>query len=878
MDNKDGEKGHICRFRVAFILVIMAFSVLFLSSNAKALILDNILQNFAFNNNFIDSSGHYNGTNSSVIFTPNGLIKQALNLTGISGKSVNLSANIRKNTNDNYTINFWVKFTTSIRTMVYGTQIDDDNFMQIEFNWNKGNNIPSVCMDLIVSDVYSGYCDYDELLGANYSTLNNGSYHMITYVFDKSSTIGLIYIDGILQKNSSITPQQFPTTISWIGQSRDYVYSPFNGSLDEFSIWNRSLDYNEVSQLYETGRGIEYPFSYAGFFSIKAVDLYNQSINISSFSALINGTIYNTTTGLIITDINASLSRIYNITILSNENGGYFNKTYLNYTTNTNLTAYMYQAEANATIYMKILNISVPLNVNTNITIFTNPNQSTNNYTDRFYLRANQNITFRASGGYGYFIYTTVNLPPLFNGSIDLMGLYNQTLLVQLRDGNNNAVINNYTLIISNTSYNYTETFTTSNGNITIGILRNYDFNITFIPLFTNYSILSTNFTTIDNSTNFRRFFTFTSNSINISIYNETDKTYINERINIELKSDYLILNYNTSNGKRYIDNIPEGFYNAKFTAPSNNFSERIYYISVFNRTNQLLNVYMPMLNGSASISIYLKTIDNNILENGLITIQKQFNTTWLTIAQKYTDVTGLAVFNLVNAETYKFIISAEGYTTREFELQVYYVNSPYNIKLEPTGYTPYTNAYQYVQYYYNPTSSIVTPQSAVNFSITTFSNESKMEYTYINVNGSILNLTGSPSGATAMLSYNLTNYQGTIPVTYGFKVQGFNPILWTINYYVNQNQGYSDTNIYTTLTAVKTEVNNQGWTTLIAIFVAIVVAITITQLSGNPTISTIGAFVVLIFFLLIGWLPLTAVAFASIIGLLMLYLQRGGY
>jgi hypothetical protein len=888
MEYKDGEKGHIWRFRVAFIVVIMLFSVLFLSLNANALLTDGLLFginenasvniingkgadsmsvsgiNTSVNNGWINKGfGTFSSTSKYIV---NASLTDGMNTLskGVTGVTIAVALNVTGGAGG---YNRVIKLRESAGSQLgYGLQFRNDDADSL-VAWEQNS---------------AGECFSYNASAINDTTGGLNKWYLVVAVFNLSGSY--LYSNGILIGHNTLDSgggctYNYTTAMGELNIGKDGSEF-FTGDLDEVYIWNRTLNQSEITDFNNAMVNKQtYPFGSYGFFSIKAKDLFNQSININSFSADINGTLYNTTTGTIITNINMSLSEIYNITIMSSENGGYFNKNYINYTTSTNLTTYMYQAEANMTMIAKILNYTIPVNTATNFTIITsNPVQSINDYTKKLYLRTNTNVTIRASAGWGYYVYGYYNLTPFFNGTLNIVNVYNQSLIVQLRDGNNNSVIQSYNVTIYNDNYNYTETLTTSNGNVTIPTLRNFTLNLTFIPTNANYSILYTNITTIDNTSNFKIFTNFPSNSINISIYNETSTTYITERINIELVSDTLIINTNTSNGKLFISNIPEGFYSISFSAPSGNYSERIYYVTIGNRTTQILNAYLPFINNSVPISIYLKTIDNNILEGGLITIQKQFNTTWLTIAQKYTDVTGLAVFNLINANTYKFIISASGYTTREFELQVYYINSPYNIKLEPSGYTPYTNAYQYVQYYYNPSDSIVNPASPVNFSITTFSNESKLEYTYINVNGSILNLSGSPSGVTASINYNLTNYQGVLQVIYGFKVQGFNPIFWTINYYVNQNQGYNGTDIYTTLTAVKTEVNNQGWTSLIAIFVAVVVAITITQLSGNPTISTIGAFFVLIFFLLIGWLPLTAVAFASVIGLLMLYLQRGGY
>ena len=442
MKNKDGEKGHILRFKVGILVLIVLSSVLFLSSNANALLTDGLLfginENASINliNNTGANSMSVAGINTSVnngwinkgfgTFSSTSTYIRNITLTdglntiskGVTGITIAVALNVTGGAGG---YNRVIKLRESSGSQLgYGLQFrNDDAEGLVAWEQNSG-----------------GECFTYNASAINDTTGGLNKWYLVVAVFNLSG--GYLYSNGILIGHNTLD--------SGGGCSYNYTQAQgelnigkdgsefFTGDLDEVYIWNRTLNQSEITDFNTAMVNKQtYPFGNFGFFSIKAVDLFNQSINISSFSAIINGTLYNTTTGTITTNINSSLAEIYNITIFSNENGGYFNKTYINYTTSSNLTTYMYQAEANINVYVKILNYTISF---TNASIFTNPQQSVINSNQKFYLRANQNITIRTTAGYGYFVYTNFTLQPYFNGILNITNVYNQSLIVQLRDGN----------------------------------------------------------------------------------------------------------------------------------------------------------------------------------------------------------------------------------------------------------------------------------------------------------------------------------------------------------------------------------------------------------------------------------------------------------
>ena len=171
--------------------------------------------------------------------------------------------------------------------------------------------------------------------------LTNGEW--INIVFEvTSSTTYKVYRNGVDITSSTNLNGNFGTpintnTISTLELGRRASSSQYyNGIVDAVYIWNRTLNSTEVAQLYNSGAGLQYPFT--TYFTITASD-NNTGTPIQSFNATVsyaNGTNqnYTTTNGTINTNINQSLNWIANVTLASQY---FLNGTTWNWNTNTNL-------------------------------------------------------------------------------------------------------------------------------------------------------------------------------------------------------------------------------------------------------------------------------------------------------------------------------------------------------------------------------------------------------------------------------------------------------------------------------------------------------------------------------------------------------------
>jgi len=112
-----------------------------------------------------------------------------------------------------------------------------------EFRYNTSSKI-----ELLKSNVIS--------IGASTGTISINTWTHVAITYDASGNY-IFYINGS-SSGSGTNLQSFSLSNYYIG--RQNVNEWFNGKLDEFGIWSRVLTSSEVTTLYNSGAGKQYPF------------------------------------------------------------------------------------------------------------------------------------------------------------------------------------------------------------------------------------------------------------------------------------------------------------------------------------------------------------------------------------------------------------------------------------------------------------------------------------------------------------------------------------------------------------------------------------------------------------------------------------------
>ena len=124
----------------------------------------------------------------------------------------------------------------------------------------KDNGDGTIHIDIFLGTYNGGNGPFIHL---TYDTIKD--WHYIVTTFDSSTHIARLYVDGNFitsgEVKANITNSR-PLQLGITKQS-NYSYSGyyFDGKIDEVGIWNRALTEEEVTQLYNNGDGLSYPFT-----------------------------------------------------------------------------------------------------------------------------------------------------------------------------------------------------------------------------------------------------------------------------------------------------------------------------------------------------------------------------------------------------------------------------------------------------------------------------------------------------------------------------------------------------------------------------------------------------------------------------------------
>ncbi len=120
----------------------------------------------------------------------------------------------------------------------------------------------TLSVDPITGYLYITYSNTTNYLLATTTAYNDGLWHLVVGTISSTGVMRL-YIDGILFSSTVTasgtlgTGKKVTIGINWDISTNN----PWYGQIDELGIWSRALTSTEVTELYNGGAGIQYPFS-----------------------------------------------------------------------------------------------------------------------------------------------------------------------------------------------------------------------------------------------------------------------------------------------------------------------------------------------------------------------------------------------------------------------------------------------------------------------------------------------------------------------------------------------------------------------------------------------------------------------------------------
>ncbi len=509
-------------------------------------------------------------------------------------------------------------------------------------------------------------------------------------------------------------------------------------------------------------------------FNVSAFDAWDNS-SIQNFSVqLSGGAIFTTTSGNVIVFSNLSEE---NLTITSNNGGGYFPVTVLNHNTSNGLNQTMNQSiiTFNATEVVTGNTLSdVNFSINgTQLTVFNLKAGSYNvTATKSLYFNLTQEIT----------------VTPLQNGTIILTDMFNLLVNITVNNIINSSSINNFSGNVSLLpSFTLVTNFNTITGLAQVGLLQNRSYNFQLDPVQglaiteTSINVTPTNTTAFHLNVTFNL---FTNNSISFSIFDLATSALFIGLVNVELEGSTITVFGNTSNGTLYLDNLNDDTYKVTFT--SNRTDPTILFVTVVNSSHQFVTVFLDTEN---TVKDFLVQDNLGVFQpNVILTFLRLVNGSSVVVGQTQTDFSGRAGIFLNASITYQFFATKTGFVTffgnvtptePEYTVIIFRDTAgiPTSIFDSLTWSTPFT---------YTVGSSQALAELIIN------SADGSLQFyglnsTYLSVNYSNIE-SSTPAGS--ILNLNITNIDASLDslltVTYFFKLVGQDVQVWNATYYLD--------------------------------------------------------------------------------------------
>lgn len=211
-------------------------------------LLTNIVSYWKLDGNSNDSAGSNNGTDTSIVYSSgNGIIIQGAGFNGSTSKIVMGAPVIPIGSKS---VTFWIKTsTTSDQTAIC--------------NFRLGTSDNGDYLHLTTGGFFEYAIQYaggSSTMATGTTNIHDGSWHFCAGTYDGS--VIKVYVDGTLQNTSgSFVDSGARTNNLQFGFDPVNGFNKLTGDLDEIGVWNRTLSQSEITQLYNGGVGLQYPFT-----------------------------------------------------------------------------------------------------------------------------------------------------------------------------------------------------------------------------------------------------------------------------------------------------------------------------------------------------------------------------------------------------------------------------------------------------------------------------------------------------------------------------------------------------------------------------------------------------------------------------------------
>lgn len=214
---------------------------------------DNLTAGYNLDGNSNDVLGSNNGTDTNVSYSA-GKVGDAADFNSGSPSKIVLPSSVLISSTA-FSISFWFKTSTTSAQLL----IDNDVFPSIRCYAIRISASVSGKLSIYRFNTSQGFINEVFHAGSGYA---DGNWHFAAFTF--STTNGVrIYVDNGTATTDANTTANYAASSNntTLGQQVESSVAAYNGSLDMVYFWSRELTSTEVSELWNGGAGLQYPFT-----------------------------------------------------------------------------------------------------------------------------------------------------------------------------------------------------------------------------------------------------------------------------------------------------------------------------------------------------------------------------------------------------------------------------------------------------------------------------------------------------------------------------------------------------------------------------------------------------------------------------------------
>lgn len=670
--------------------------------------------------------------------------------------------NASRNNGGTTVTNEWPNLLT-MTTSDGGGNVSTNNLLTLRVNNSvNGTSINTFCINATGTNTTQNTCTNNGTISFNTTgTYNISAYNinignLTNYTLDAHNatwegTDSVSTMNGI-----RIIPNRNVTLISFQKNSnttatRAYILDASKAVLQNVSytgvtaIFNYNLVVGTTYYLADDNSGA----TYTRTFSVGVSPLYNiNGTNINFTGGLNNGG--NDSTRAL--DIGNVTTQFPYPNLLAPQT--YFNETVFNYAfTNTSTLSF------NATQAYLTLG-AYRLYLNTSISSFNATNDLVSNTTSTSSLtvpanNGSNNIQIAVAGNFSLNFTCTITTP-LTIGTCNPTGVYDGLFKINATSANSGTAVTTFTATVTNTSLSAFDSRSTTNGSAFLPVLQGYSYQFGINP--TGFA-LQTIALPVNSTYNNYSFSLLFGNSLYLAFYNEQTNALITQNVSVLFNNGTFSFTNSTVNGTMIVAGLTSGEWT--LISSSNGFGTRQSIVTIADNTSQALNVYL--LNSTAATSVVFTIKDGSttsVIPNAMVMIEHQVNSTFVVLDTQISDIFGVAQFDLVSGESYRLIVTADGYQVKEGDFTV--TTSSYIVILDSASGA---NSSTYADDVTFTIAPDIVNASLTNFTLTTVSPSGALSWfaVVVSLNGTntTSNVTASPSGGSTFIQLNLSLYPG---------------------------------------------------------------------------------------------------------------------